>query len=186
MHKTTWLLAAIASAFLGGCMVGGSPDSTTEGDVSYSQADLREPVWFNGKQLQIVFPGSSSQNTEYYYFWNIGTNGTVNATYDTAKRLDIYAVFGVVIPNDQAHHVDGFEAYDHYHVMEGGPTDTRYNGTWDLKVVFPGPNYDAATYVTAHSKAELDAQVAAGILGPIQRCDAVGFSNLVFFAPIVN
>jgi hypothetical protein len=58
------------------------------------------------------------------------------------------------------------------------------NDKWDVLALFPGPNFNPATYVTAKSPQEMLAQSAAGILTPVMTLSQAGFPNLVLFTPI--
>jgi hypothetical protein len=183
------LLSALFVSMVAAC----AADAVDNGTVGVStntidinpQTDLTEPAWVNGKLCKMVFPGALTSSTEIYQIWAIGTNGIVNTTYNTPGRPNLYAVFGTTIPADQVHHVDGYNQFDHYHVLDvpQGEEDVE-NTTWDLLTLWPGPNYNAATYHTAESVSELMAQSAAGILSPVETLPEVGFPELVMYSPI--
>ena len=170
--------------------------TTTSGTVSQTtddlhvnpQTDLTEPVYVNGQQCRMVFKGALTPETEVYEIWAIGVNGIVDAPYNTPRRPNLYAVFGTNPLPNEVHHVDGYNQFDHYHVIDGpdhGRADHVSNTNWDLLTLWPGPNYDPATYVSAKSVDELMAQSAAGILSPVLTLPEVGFPPLVLHSPIV-
>jgi hypothetical protein len=180
------LLASITAA---GCAV--DPADPTAGDVSASASDVRinpatdatEPAYVNGVKCTMVFPGGLTPQTQVYQIWPVGTHGIVNTPYNTA-RPNLYAVFGTGAAAGDNHHVDGFSQFDHYHILDNRYGTDVDNTKWDLMAVFPGPNFNAATYNTAHSVAEMNAQQAAGILGPTLTTPDIGFPAAVLFAPV--
>ncbi len=196
----TLALLLLSSAV--GCAVDDA--STTTGtatsDITINPAkDATEPAYYQDHLCKMVFPGGLTPSTETYAIWNIGTNGIVNAPYNTPQRHNLYAVFGTTAKPFEIHHVDGFDQYDHYHVLQ--PDSTHHHGpgcghagheddvqvqndTWDLLVYTPGPNFDLATYHSATSEAEVFAQSAAGILGPLSTPAIFGLPGLVLYAPI--
>ena len=181
--RTTILTLAFGSLVLSGACIG----EVDEGEGLSTEeigAPLVEESWFNGRLCSLNFVGATSNNADFYYFWNIGTNGRVDAPYNTA-RPNLYAIFGTSAPAEETHHVDGFDAYDHYHVADSGPDEADYDTTWDLIVAFPGPNYDAATYVTAHDEAQLFAQFSSGVLAGPLLLHEVGFDDIVLKVPLV-
>ena len=151
-------------------------------DVHVNPAtDLTEPAFLGGKFCKMVFKGGLTPQTEVYEIWAVGTNGIVQgATYNTAKRPNLYAVFGTNTDPSVTHHVDGFNQFDHYHVLDSKDDNT----TWDLLTVFPGPNYVAAGYQPARSVQEMNAQIAAGILGPVLTLPEAGFPPVVLNFPV--
>ncbi len=52
--------------------------------------------------------------------------------------------------------------------------------------MFPGPNYNPATFDAPLSEHELNAAVAAGILAPPALTTASGFDQLVIKVPVVK
>ncbi|HEU4727801.1 MAG TPA: hypothetical protein VFT22_07935 [Kofleriaceae bacterium] len=148
--------------------------------------DLLEPAFVNGAFCQIDFIGGLTSKTEVYQIWAVGTHGIVdNATYNT-PRPNFYAVFGTSAAGDVTHHVDGFDQFDHYHVIENAHGGTDVDNTiWDLFAVFPGPNYDAATYQPAKSVSQMNQQIAAGILGPVLTLQQAGFPPVVLYFPVI-
>lgn len=165
-----------------GCMVGSS-DSTASFELGAGSGPDFEPTWTDHEQCFLNFAGNSSAQSDQYAIWNVGTNGVLDVPYDTPERSDLWAVFGTGAPANETHHVDGYAAFDHYHVAETYPGVTGYDGTFDVITAWPGPNFDAATYVTAKNKAELHAQLDAGQLVRLTLPD-IGFPPLVLFAPI--
>ena len=168
---------------------GDPADDTT--DVSASdvrvnpKTDITEPAFVNGALCQMVFQGGLTPQTQVYQIWAVGTHGIVaGATYNIASRPNLYAVFGTNTAAAITHHVDGFNQFDHYHILDnkyGTDVDTRI---WDLLTVFPGPNYVAATYQPAKSVHDMNAQIAAGILGPVLPLPDAGFPPVVLNFPV--
>jgi len=165
-------------------------DKTSEvtSDVRINPArDATEAVFVNGRRCTMVFPGGLTPQTQTYVIWPVGTHGIVNAPYNTPRRPNLYAVFanGPLVDQQDIHHVDGFEAFDHSHIAENPPCDDDVENTkWDVLGLFPGPNFNAATYRPARSVRAMLAQPAAGILGPVQTLPEAGFPELVLFAPV--
>jgi hypothetical protein len=148
--------------------------------------DGTEPAYVNGVLCTMVFPGALTPSTETYAIWDIGTKGIVDAPYNTPKRPNLYAVFGTHPADIEIHHVPGFDQFDHYHVLENPPGQEKVkNRKWDLLVLQPGPHYDPATYVGAKSAAEVLAQSAAGVLGPVSTPAVFGLPGLVLYAPVI-
>jgi hypothetical protein len=147
--------------------------------------DLLEPSYVNGTLCKLDFVGALTPETQVYQIWPVGTKGIVDTTYNT-WRPNLYAIFGTGRPAFETHHVDGYDQFDHYHIAENWYGGTRvYNTKWDLLVLFPGPNFDPATYVTAKTPAQMRAQSAAGILTPVMTLPEAGFPELVLYAPII-
>jgi hypothetical protein len=186
--RMSWSLAfvALAAAACGGSS---SPSTitTTSSALKFNPAtDGTEPAYVNGVLCTMVFPGALTPSTEHYAIWDIGTKGIVDAPYNTPKRPNLYAVFGTHPAGTEVHHVPGFDQFDHYHVLDNPPgKDKVKNRKWDLLVLQPGPNYDPATYVSAKSAAEVFAQSAAGVLGPVSTPAVFGLPGLVLYAPVI-
>ncbi|GLC25248.1 hypothetical protein [Roseisolibacter agri] len=61
-----------------------------------------------------------------------------------------------------------------------------YNGTWDVWLVVPGPNFDPATYVAPRSVESMMQLIEAGVLaGPLSFSAARFGADLVMRAPLV-
>jgi len=142
-----------------------------------------EPTWTNHNLCYLDFAGSLGNATDQYLIWNVGTNGIVNAPYDTA-RPDLWAIFGTGAPAAETHHVDGYSGFDHYHVAQSYPGLSGYDAKYDVITAWPGPNFVADGYVTAKNDAEVQAQIASGVLVRLTLPE-IGFPPLVLFAPIV-
>ena len=154
----------------------------SEGDIKVNPAtDGTEPAYMNGKACKMVFPGALTPETDVYAIWALGTEGIVNTTYNTPKRPNVYAVFGTGPTAAENHHVAGYDQYDHYHVLDNNPDNRK----WDLLTLWPGPNFDPATYKSARSASELLAQSAAGVLSPVLSLPEVGFAPLVMYTAII-
>ena len=182
-------LSAALAGSLAACGVDTAADPATTdliSDLKFNPAtDGTEPVFVNGALCTQIFPGSLTPQTQTYVIWPIGTQGIVNAPYNTPERPNLYAVFGTTAPLSVSHHVDGFDQFDHYHIAENPGRSTKVDNTrWDVLGLFPGPNYNPATYVAARSTAEMFAQSAAGILTPVMTLPEAGFPPLVLFTPI--
>jgi hypothetical protein len=151
----------------------------TEGEVWVNPAtDSTEPAFMNGRLCKMVFPGALTPETDVYAIWALGRDGIVDTTYNT-RRPNVFAVF-VPVAASLTHHVAGYDQYDHYHVLD----NVRDNRKWDLLTLWPGPNFDVATYRPAKSVPELMAQSAAGILSPVRTLPEIGFAPLVMYSPI--
>jgi hypothetical protein len=172
---------------LAACGVDTSTGTTSSAAIKIDPTkDDVEPTYVNGTLCKLVFQGALTPQTQMYLIWPVGTNGIVNTTYNTPKRPNLYAIFGTGRPAFETHHVEGFDQFDHYHVAEnnGRGTDVD-NRDWDLLVLFPGPNFNAATYVSAKTPAELFAHSAAGLLSPVLTLPEAGFPEVVLHIPIV-
>jgi hypothetical protein len=190
--RMSWTLV-FAGVAIAGCGVDPATPSATASAVTATSAlrvhpatDGTEPGYVNGIRCTMVFPGALTSSTEHYAIWAIGTKGIVNAPYNTPERPNLYAVFGTHPAAGEVHHVPGFDEFDHYHVLDNPPGDTEVeNRKWDLLVLVPGPNFDPATYVSAKSAAEVLAQSAAGVLGPVSTPAIFGLPGLVLYSPVI-
>lgn len=165
------------------CVADGADEEglgVAEGEVWVNPAtDSTESAFMNGRYCKMVFPGALTPESDVYAIWKIGWDGIVNATYNTSSRPNVYAVF-VPVAASLTHHVDGYDQYDHYHVLDYAPSNTK----WDLLTLWPGPNFNAATYQPAKSVSQMMQQSAAGILSPVRTLPEVGFGELVMYSPI--
>ena len=175
-----------------GCVADAGTSSTTSEIKVNPATDGTEPAYVDHQLCRMIFPGSLTPSTQTYAIWPIGTHGIVNTTYNT-DRPNLYAVFGTSAAPFDIHHVAGFDQFDHYHVFDNnqkhddGDDDGEVhvkNKVWDLMVLTPGPNFNLATYHTATSAAEVLAQSAAGILGPVSTPAIFGLPGLVLYAPV--
>ena len=159
--------------------------ATNDVRIDLTRDDL-EPTYVNGAQCSLVFQGALTPDTQMYLIWAVGTNGIVaNAKYNTADRPNIYAIFGTSRPAFETHHVDGFSQFDHFHVLDNPGNSTHVeNATWDLLVLFPGPNFNLATYTTPKNVSQMLAQSAAGILTPVMTLPDAGFPPVVLRIPV--
>ncbi|HEY0988659.1 MAG TPA: hypothetical protein VGD80_16450 [Kofleriaceae bacterium] len=158
--------------------------ATNDVRIDLTRDDL-EPTYVNGVQCSLVFKGALTPDTQMYLIWAVGTNGIVDTTYNTAKRPNIYAIFGTGRPAFETHHVDGFDQFDHTHVLDNPGNSTHVeNATWDLLVLFPGPNFNAATYTTPKNVSQMLALSAAGILSPVMTLPDAGFPPVVLRIPV--
>lgn len=189
----TKLFALILLSTVVGCAVDDTATTgTAASDIKINPAkDSTEPAYYEQQLCKMVFPGALTASTETYAIWNIGTHGIVDAPYNTPQRHNLYAIFGTSAASFEVHHVSGFDQYDHYHVLQPdrnadeGNDEHVDNKTWDLLVLTPGPNFNLATYHTATSEAEVLAQSAAGVLGPVSTPAIFGLPGLVLYSPVV-
>jgi hypothetical protein len=185
MRLTHPLALASLASLTTACVIGDETTDESDSEVRVDPTrDGTEPAFIDGRQCTMVFPGGLTESTQTYAIWDVGTNGIVNQPYNTPQRPNIYAVFGTAAPASQVHHVDGFDQFDHYHILDGrvrhGEVD---NSRWDLLTAWPGPNFPATGYVSAKSVAEMNAQVAAGVLKILTLPEA-GFPPVVLYSPI--
>ena len=203
MRRRTMLSPLALSMLLAGC---GTSEETGkgqqaldghEGHVQQTHVqppgpdDEAEAVYFRGGQCHMVFRNVSSPAAETFFIWNLGVDGVLEEEpYPTRSRANLYAVFAPGAP-DSVHHVDGQDAFDHYHIVDAAPGERRhgpgrYDGTWDVFLVFPGPGFEPATYQAARSVHEMYAQIRDGILGPVLKTTEAGFAPLVLHAEIFD
>jgi hypothetical protein len=142
--------------------------------------DNLEYVFHDNRVHVMWFPGYFSSAAETFFIWNLGTTIQHDATYPSPSHDNLYAVFAPG-PGGSTHHVDGQDAFDHYHIVSHA-TGIR---TYDVWLVFPGPNYDAATYTPVRTEAAMNAQIAAGILAAPITTTAAGFDQLVIRVPVL-
>jgi hypothetical protein len=185
MRMTLCVMVLSAAA---ACVSGVETTGGTRSDIKINPAtDLTESAFVNGGRCTMVFPGGQTPQTEIYFIWAVGTNGIVDTTYNTPGRPNVYAVFanGPLVNQSDVHHVDGFDQFDHTHILDvKSRGDEVENTAWDVLGLFPGPNFNAATYVPATSVSAMFAQQAAGILGPVQTLPEVGLPPLVLYSPV--
>jgi hypothetical protein len=181
-------LAVVLVSLVTACGV----DTAEPEDISVTTTDVRvdltkddvEPAYANGKLCQLVFKGALTSNTQMYLIWAVGTRGIVDTAYNT-RRPNVYAIFGTGRPAFETHHVNGFDQFDHTHVLDAPPrADQIDNTVWDLLVLFPGPNFDPATYVTPKDVRQMNALSAAGVLTPVMTLPEAGFPEVVLRIPV--
>lgn len=152
--------------------------------VQHADGSFVEPVLVNGKVCDMFFYNTDSPESDVYAIWNIGVNSVADVSYPgPAGRAKLFAVF-TVSSTALNHHVDGQDGFDHYHITD---TSTNRNGgtLWDVYIVNPGPNYNAATYTVATSVSQMQAQIAAGILVEPILTTTAGLPPLVLNAPLI-
>jgi hypothetical protein len=183
------ILAVVFVSLVAGCGV----DTADTEDIGVATTGVRidlttddvEPAYANGTLCKLVFKGALTPDTQLYLIWAVGTRGIVDTAYDT-RRPNVYAIFGTGRPAFETHHVNGFDQFDHTHVLDAPRNATQVDNTvWDLLVLFPGPNFDPATYVTPKSVAQMNAHSAAGILSPVMTLPEAGFPEVVLRIPVV-
>ncbi len=158
------------------------------GAIGHGRIEIdSEGDYANGRECDMYFIGTNLPNADQYAIWNLGVGGIGDTSdYPSDSRPNMYAILAPA-PADRVHHVDGFDQFDHYHVSDRSSFERGqdYNGSWDVYFVFPGPNFDAASYVTATSVEAMQQQVADGILGTPLLTTEAGFDPLVLNAPII-
>ena len=179
----TTVKQAASSATIGaqeptGSAAGASAASVPQ-DAGTSQGTITEPAAYDGSICELRFPGTPSQTSETFVIWNLG-HAILNVPFDTA-RPDLYAV----LPGTM-HREPGHPELDHDHIVSHAPGDPGYNGTWDVWVVTPGPNFDPSTYQAPRSTQAMFALINAGVLAQPVGFAAAGFGrDLVIHAPLV-
>jgi len=133
----------------------------------------------DNRTFTFSFPGFNSPQAETFFIWNFGTTIQHNAPYPSASHGKLYGVFAPG-PAGSTHHVAGQDGFDHYHVMNRG----EGTQTFDVFLVFPGPNFNAATFHAPLSEAGINAAVTAGILAAPVTTTAAGFGPLVIRVPV--
>jgi hypothetical protein len=141
----------------------------------------QEWVFYKERARVMSFPGANSPQAETFFIWNFGTAIQHGAPYPSDAHGKLYAVFAQG-PAGATHHVPGFDQFDHFHIISQG-VGTR---TLDALLVFPGPNFNPATYDPALSVKEMNKQIAAGILGAPLLSTQAGFDPLVLTVPITK
>lgn len=139
----------------------------------------QEYVFFQGQALTMQFPGYFSPQAETFFIWNFGTAIQHDAPYPSSSHGRLYAIFAPG-PDGAEHEVEGQPNYNHYHVISQN-AGTR---TLDLYVVFPGPNFNPATFDPPLSEHALNAAVSAGVLAPPATTVDAGFGPLVIKVPV--
>jgi hypothetical protein len=166
---------------------GGSPAAPTamlgtssiRGVAGASQGTGTEEAAYNGTICNLVFPGTPSQTSETFAIWNLG-HAILDEPFDT-PRPDLYGI----LPGTM-HQEPGFPELDHDHIVSHAPGDRGYDGTWDLWVVTPGPNFNPATYQAPRSVHAMFTLIGSGVLaGPLGMAAAGLGQDLVIHAPLV-
>ena len=178
--------ALVGASLLGGCVV--DSESTEPSTSIIAQegcgtlpaiGEDQEYAFFNNETFTLKFPGFFTPQAETFFIWNLGTTIQHGAPYPSSTHGKLYGVFAPG-PQGATHHVDGQDAFDHYHLMNKGE-GTR---TFDVFLVFPGPNFNAATFKAPLSEKALNTAVAAGILNAPLTTVAAGFPPLVIKVPV--
>jgi hypothetical protein len=184
--KTGALFAVVVgTTLLGGCAVNtdSSEEATSVADQAVQcdqplplpeQPEDTEYAFFNHQVFTFTFPGFDSPQAETFFIWNLGTTIQHGAPYPSNKHDKMW---GIIAPGPPGgtHHVEGQPDFDHYHLINKG-AGTR---TFDVFLVFQGPNFDLATWVPPLNEQELNAAIAAGKLGPVTLTTAVVGEPLV-------
>ena len=183
-------MAVVGATMLSGCVVDDEssqpPESIAEQEAQPALslppigAD-QEYAFFKGDAHTLQFPGFFSPQAETFFIWNLGTSIQHGAPYPSNSHAKLWGVFAPG-PTGSTHHVDGQNGFDHYHIINknGGPH------TFDVFLVFPGPAFNAATFVAPLSESALNASVAAGVLAAPVLTTAIGFGPLVIRVPVTK
>ena len=176
--------AVVGTTLLGGCAVNAdsSDEATSVADQAVQcppqslpeQPEDTEYAFFNHQVFTFTFPGFDSPQAETFFIWNLGTSIQHGAPYPSNQHDKMW---GIIAPGPPGgtHHVDGQPDFDHYHLINKG-AGTR---TFDVFLVFKGPNFNAATWVPPLNETELNRAIASGQLGPVQLTTDLGFDPLV-------
>jgi len=187
------LLSAVLAISLAACVTGDATsidDSPPGADFTAEQAAQapatlpaigqdQEYAFFQNHTYTFRFPGFFTPQAETFFIWNFGTSIQHNAPYPSGSHGKLYGVFAPG-PAGATHHVDGQDGFDHYHVMSQG----EGLRTFDVFFVFPGPSFNAATFVPPRSERDLNAAISAGVLGAPLTTTAAGFGPLVIKVPV--
>ena len=163
---------------------GNRPAAALSADVGAAQGSalngtLTEPAAYNGRICELRFPGTPSQTAEFYAIWNLG-HGILDVPFNTA-RPDLYAVLPGTMHTDPNH-----PELDHDHIVSHAPGVPGYDGTWDVWLVVPGPNFDPATYTAPRSVDSIMNLIDRGVLaGPLSFSQAGFGPDLVLRAAFV-
>ncbi len=183
------LLVPAVLLAIGGCAEPVAPDASRSAaslsaDIEATQPSalngtLTEPAAYNGRICELRFTGTPSQTSEFYAIWNLG-HGILDVPFNTA-RPDLYAIIPGTMHTDPNH-----PELNHDHIVSAAPGVPGYDGTWDVWLVVPGPNFNAATYTAPRSVASMMDLIARGVLaGPMSFSQAGFGPDLVLRAPFV-
>jgi hypothetical protein len=140
---------------------------------------LTEPSAYNDRICTLRFPGTPSATSEFFVIWNLG-HGILDVPFNTA-RPDLYAVLPGTMHTDPQH-----PELDHDHIVSAAPGVVGYDGTWDVWVVVPGPQFNPATYQAPRNTAAMFALIGHGVLaGPLSFSQAGFGRDLVLRAPLI-
>lgn len=196
LTTTTALFTAILGAtLLAGCLdnAADDPQLPDEDDASsFAATDFgahplppigadQEYGFLNGHTFTFRFPGFFTPQAETFFIWNLGTSIQHNAPYPSNTHGKVYGVFAPG-PAGSTHHVVGQDGFDHYHILTQG----QGTHTFDVFLVFPGPNFNAATFHAPLSEHDMNTAIAAGILGAPLTTVQAGFDPLVFKVPVTK
>ena len=176
--------AVMGTAMVSGCVASGdsSEPATSVADQAVEchqqplpeQPEDTEYAFFNHQVFTFKFPGFNSPQAETFFIWNLGTSIQHGAPYPSSTHDKMW---GIIAPGPPGgtHHVEGQDGFDHYHLINKG-AGTR---TFDVFLVFQGPNFNLATWVPPLNETELNQRVSSGQLGPIQLTTDLNFPPLV-------
>jgi hypothetical protein len=193
LTTTTALFTALLGAtLLAGCLDNAADDPQLPDDdaSSFAATDFgahplppigadQEYGFFNGRTFTFRFPGFFTPQAETFFIWNLGTSIQHNAPYPSNSHGKVYGVFAPG-PAGSTHHVDGQDGFDHYHIL----TQDSGTHTFDVFLVFTGPNFNAATFRAPLSERDMNAAIRAGVLAAPLTTVQAGFDPLVFRVPV--
>src|SRR6185503_19315722 len=173
----------LGATMLSGCVADG--ESSQSPDILEEQAaqpllnlppigEDQEYAFYKGDAHTLKFPGFFTPQAETFFIWNLGTTIQHGAPYPSNSHAKLYGVFAPG-PTGSTHHVDCQNAFDHYHII----TKNQGPHTFDVFLVFPGPNFNPATFVAPLSESALNTAIAAGVLAAPITTTAAGFGPLV-------
>jgi hypothetical protein len=190
-HVFSGALIVTATLWVSACAnAGGSPAAPTAAQAAAtsqssapegagSHGTITEPTAYNGTICNLVFPGTPSRTSETFAIWNFG-HAILDVPFNTS-RPDLYGI----LPGTM-HQEPGFPTFDHDHIVSHAPGDPGYDGTWDVWVVVPGPNFNPATYQAPRSVDAMFTLIGSGVLaGPLGLAAAGLEKDLVIHAPLV-
>jgi hypothetical protein len=188
---TALLTALVGAALLGGCAVDDEQALPDESASAVAPDNFGGPhalppigadqeyAFLNGQTFTWRFPGFFTAQAETFFIWNLGTSIQHNAPYPSNSHGKVFAIFAPG-PVGSTHHVDGQDGFDHYHLITQG----EGTHTFDVFLVFTGPNFNAATFHAPLSEQSMNAAVTAGILAAPATTTAAGFGPLVIRVPV--
>jgi hypothetical protein len=154
-------------------------EASTVSPAAAQNGTATEPAAYNDRICTLRFPGTPSQTAEMFVIWNLG-HGILDVPFDT-PRPDLYAVLPGTMHRDPNH-----PELDHDHIVSHGPGAPGYDGTWDVWVVVPGPQFNPATYQAPRDVDAMFALIGRGVLaGPLSFSQAGFGRDLVLRAPLI-
>jgi hypothetical protein len=190
--STALVTALVGAALLSGCAMDDGQALPDESASAVADTDNfhgphalppisadQEYAFLNGETFTWRFPGFFTAQAETFFIWNLGTSIQHNAPYPSNSHGKVFAIFAPG-PTGSTHHVDGQDGFDHYHLITQG----QGTHTFDVFLVFTGPNFNAATFHAPLSERDMNTAVRAGILATPATTTDAGFGPLVIRVPV--